>query len=493
MTRKVSIILDSAIEHEKEVLDIGVHRKLENFVVTLLVMKMFSGFLGASRACAYFRDSTAEFRIIPLVFLGLVFCSACLQSAGNWQAYQDKAMSLYSKGEYKQALGKVKQALKRAKQADNGAKYQASSLNLQAFIQNAQGDKHAALSSISKAILLSQKSYGKQHLQVATLLFNKGRFLEQQALPTKAINAYRAAWDIQSKNDKVVHKEALKTLHALVAMYSMQHRDSEAITLAYPLLNQYQQRKMTQFSEEQRQLSYALADAQINQKKLSLAEDILTKELALERRLLKEDDVRIAQTLERMALVYDLQNKEKKSASSLAQALKIRSNTGEVSLVNAMLLNELALTNQENDNYEKANTLYKQALQALVKLKRDKGIEQALIIANLGSLEEAKGDMNKALKLYEQSLKLHQSINIQPLQGAYTAARAGSIYYKKRRYKQTEPLFLQSLDLVKKAEKTLDSKKFHKVALENLVALYDAWSKNHQRAKYVKELKKLAR
>ena len=54
--------LDSAIEREKGVQDIGVHRKSENFVVTLLVIKIFSGLLGASRACAYFRDSTAEFR-----------------------------------------------------------------------------------------------------------------------------------------------------------------------------------------------------------------------------------------------------------------------------------------------------------------------------------------------------------------------------------------------------------------------------------------------
>jgi len=58
------MILDSAIEREKEVQRIGVHRKLENFVVTLLVMKIFSGLLGASRTCAYFRDSTAESRMI---------------------------------------------------------------------------------------------------------------------------------------------------------------------------------------------------------------------------------------------------------------------------------------------------------------------------------------------------------------------------------------------------------------------------------------------
>ncbi|NQZ33199.1 MAG: hypothetical protein HRU06_18165 [Oceanospirillaceae bacterium] len=58
--------LDSAIEREKEVQKIGVHRKLENFVVTLLVIKIFSGFLGALRTCAYLSDSTAEFRFKEL-------------------------------------------------------------------------------------------------------------------------------------------------------------------------------------------------------------------------------------------------------------------------------------------------------------------------------------------------------------------------------------------------------------------------------------------
>jgi len=60
----VAVILDSAIEREKGVKIIGVHRKLENLVVTLLVIKIFYRFLGASRTCAFFRDSTAESRII---------------------------------------------------------------------------------------------------------------------------------------------------------------------------------------------------------------------------------------------------------------------------------------------------------------------------------------------------------------------------------------------------------------------------------------------
>jgi len=57
-----SFNLNSTIEGEKEVQVMGVHRKLENFVVTVLVMKIFYSFLGALRTCAFFRDSTAEFR-----------------------------------------------------------------------------------------------------------------------------------------------------------------------------------------------------------------------------------------------------------------------------------------------------------------------------------------------------------------------------------------------------------------------------------------------
>jgi len=60
------IILDSAIERGKGVQVMDVHRKLENFVVTLLVMRIFYRFLGASRTCAFFRASTAEFRIMRL-------------------------------------------------------------------------------------------------------------------------------------------------------------------------------------------------------------------------------------------------------------------------------------------------------------------------------------------------------------------------------------------------------------------------------------------
>jgi len=59
----VLLNLESAIEREKEVQVDGVHRKSKKLEVTLLVMRIFSGFLGASITCAFFRDSTIEFRL----------------------------------------------------------------------------------------------------------------------------------------------------------------------------------------------------------------------------------------------------------------------------------------------------------------------------------------------------------------------------------------------------------------------------------------------
>jgi len=70
-------ILDSAIEREKGVQVIGVHRKSEKLVVTLLVMRIFSGFLGVSRTCAYLRDSIAESRIIKAT--AMLQFMACVQ------------------------------------------------------------------------------------------------------------------------------------------------------------------------------------------------------------------------------------------------------------------------------------------------------------------------------------------------------------------------------------------------------------------------------
>jgi len=57
------IILKAAVGREKAVQAIDVQREWTNCVVTFWVMSQFFMFLGASRACADFRDPTAVFRM----------------------------------------------------------------------------------------------------------------------------------------------------------------------------------------------------------------------------------------------------------------------------------------------------------------------------------------------------------------------------------------------------------------------------------------------
>jgi hypothetical protein len=59
-----SFNLKAAVEREKAVQAIDVHRECKNCVVTFWVMSQLFHFLGASRGCADFRDPTAVFRLI---------------------------------------------------------------------------------------------------------------------------------------------------------------------------------------------------------------------------------------------------------------------------------------------------------------------------------------------------------------------------------------------------------------------------------------------
>ena len=378
---------------------------------------------------------------------------------------------------YSRSGGDVKYAIRIAKRADNGKAFNASSLNLLAFIQIANNQPDAALSSINSAIHFTQDIYDDEAPQVATLLFNKGDFLEQTGNAEQAIEAYSQALDIQrfeDLSDTASLQEALKTLHALTRLMNEEQKYEKAAHLIEGFMAEKTDTVNVVFNETLRQISYTLADAQAELKQPDKA--------------LEANDERMAETLERLALILDAQGKQTSAAPLREKALKIRSESGKTSLATIMNLNELALDSQQKQDYHNAKTLYQRALSGLKELGQDKGVEQALILGNFGSLEETMKDKKAAQALYHQSLALHERNLSQPLQAAYTAARAGAIFYSERDYPKAEPLFLQSLSWMEKAQAPTASKQ---IALENLIALYDAWNKNREKSKFLRQLKAL--
>ena len=422
--------------------------------------------------------------LATFVTLCALLLSSVSWAAGNWQYYQDKAMALYQEGDYIKAEKNAKYALKIAKKADNGTAFRASSLNLLAFIQIAQDKPDAAINSINDAIKFTKSAYDDEHPQVATLLFNKGNFLEQAGQPLNAIETYTQAWDIQEFED-VQANDVLKTVNALTRLHNESQNYAETISIVEVFMKG---RSNEPFSELFRQINYSLAEAYVQQNQQDAAQVTLKQELNREQNTLESNDVRLAETLERLAAILEAQGKQSSATPLRKQALTIRSTSSEASLANIMNLNELALDSQQKNDYPKAIALYQEALAGLHKLNHAQGIEQALILGNLGSVEEDQGNTKEALTLYQQSLVLHGKIPAQPLQAAYTAARAGAIFYTKRDYPKAEPLFLQSLSLMEKAQAPTASKQ---IALENLIALYDAWHKNREKLTYIKQLQEL--
>ncbi|PJE53858.1 tetratricopeptide repeat protein [Marinomonas sp. BSi20584] len=418
------------------------------------------------------------------VTLCALLLSSVSWAADNWQYYQDKAMALYQEGDYIKAEKSAKYALKVAKKADNGTAFRASSLNLLAFIQIAQGKQNPAIDSINDAIQFTKSAYDDEHPQVATLLFNKGNFLEQAGQPLNAIEAYTQAWDIQQFED-VQANDVLKTVNALTRLHNESQNYAETISILEVFMKG---RSNEPFSELFRQINYSLAEAYVQQNQQDAAQVTLKQELNREQNTLESNDVRLAETLERLAVILEAQGKQSSATPLRKQALTIRSTSSEASLANIMNLNELALDSQQKNDYPKAKALYQEALAGLHKLNHAQSIEQALILGNLGSVEEDQGNTKEALTLYQQSLVLHDKIPTQPLQAAYTSARAGAIFYTKRDYLKAEPLFLQSLSLMEKAQAPTASKQ---IALENLIALYDAWHKNREKLTYIKQLQEL--
>ena len=54
---RLSISLETSVEREKDVQHIDVHGEFEKLIATLLVMRAFPNFPGASRGCAYKMNS----------------------------------------------------------------------------------------------------------------------------------------------------------------------------------------------------------------------------------------------------------------------------------------------------------------------------------------------------------------------------------------------------------------------------------------------------
>jgi tetratricopeptide (TPR) repeat protein len=131
--------------------------------------------------------------------------------------------------------------------------------------------------------------------------------------------------------------------------------------------------------------------------------------LAIYRAVLGNEHPSTAMILNNLAVTYEDQGKLNDAATLHTQALAIRRSVlGENHLETAASLNNLALVYHDQGKLDEAASLYRQALAVRTQLLGDTHPDIATLLADLAALYADQGKLNEALSLYQQALTIRR-------------------------------------------------------------------------------------
>lgn len=418
-----------------------------------------------------------------LFYLFLSFYSLHASAANNdWQTLQTLATEAFKAEDYQTAETTIKQAIAITEKADNGAAYKASSLNLLAFIQEAQGQHEQAMTSLSTAVTLAKQALASPNEQIATLLFNQGVLLQKNHQLNKAdtvLNQSIEQFQLSHSDGGGKLWQAILLRAQILISLGKQPR---ALNLISDTLSDATDKADTHLPLSiESDLVLLAADIQLNDGQLYQA--ITTLEHL--KKKLSHDTTSTAENLPALlnllSRAYEKSGQADKAAATREQFVQLQ-NQGTPSMTMVMQLNELGLYQQQQDNLKQAEQYYQQALSQLSALHKQHSIQQATILGNLGSLQLAQHNAKAAEASLKQSLELYQQRQEHPVQTARIAGYLGSLYYNKRDFAKAETVFLTAVENLQKTTPENDGSLL--LALQNLQSLYIAWGKAEKAAAY---------
>ncbi|WP_284451464.1 tetratricopeptide repeat protein [Methylophaga thalassica] len=418
-----------------------------------------------------------------LFYLFLSFYSLYASAADNsWQTLQTQATDAFKAEDYQTAETTIKQAIAITEKADNGAAYKASSLNLLAFIQEAQGQHEQAMTSLSTAVSLAKQVLASPDEQIATLLFNQGVLLQKNNQLNKADSVLDESIEqfqlSQSDGGGKLWQAILLRAQILISL----GKQPQALNLISDTLSDATDKADIPLPLSiESDLVLLAADIQLNEGQLYQA----ITSLEHMKKKLSHDTTSAAENLPALlsllSKAYEKSGQADKAATTREQFVKLQ-NQGTPSMTMVMQLNELGLYQQQRDNLKQAEQYYQQALSQLSALGKQQSIEQATILGNLGSIQLAQHNAKAAEASLKQSLELYQHIREHPVQTARIAGYLGTLYYNKRDFAKAETAFLTAVENLQKTTPENDDSLL--LALQNLQSLYIAWGKSEKAAAY---------
>ncbi len=418
-----------------------------------------------------------------LFYLFLSFYSLHASAANNdWQTLQTLATEAFKAEDYQTAETTIKQAIAVAEKADNGAAYKASSLNLLAFILEAQGQHEQAMTNLSTAVTLAKQALASPNEQIATLLFNQGVLLQKNHQLNKAdtvLNQSIEQFQLSHSDGGGKLWQAILLRAQILISLGKQPR---ALNLISDTLSDATDKADPHLPLSiESDLVLLAADIQLNDGQLYQA--ITT--LEHQKKKLSHHTTSTAENLPALlnllSRAYEKSGQADKAAATREQFVQLQ-NQGTPSMTMVMQLNELGLYQQQQDNLKQAEQYYQQALSQLSALHKQHSIEQATILGNLGSLQLAQHNAKAAEASLKQSLELYQQRQEHPVQTARIAGYLGTLYYNKRDFAKAETVFLTAVENLQKTTPENDGSLL--LALQNLQSLYIAWGKAEKAAAY---------
>jgi tetratricopeptide (TPR) repeat protein len=182
------------------------------------------------------------------------------------------------------------------------------------------------------------------------------------------------------------------------------------------------------------------------------AQTYYERTLAIDRKMLGEDNIVTSNCLNNLGVVNYNQGKYIEAKTYLQQALAIRRKLlGEEHPETTRTLNNLANVHDDQGKYEEAKALYQQALAIRRKVLREEHPEIADTMNNLADVYCHQNSYEEAEKLYQQALAIRRrELREDHPDIAVSLLGLGNVYHHQGTYEEAEKLYQQAFAICTK-------------------------------------------
>lgn len=359
----------------------------------------------------------------------------------------------------------------------------AASLVYMAELHHAKGELDAAERLYRDALEKRRKLFGEESAEYAASVNSLGVLFKDRGDYQTAEPLLREALAKRRKLHGAEHADVASTLNELAVLLK-QKGEREA---AEPLYREALEQRVKLLGEDHPDVAISLNNLAVlleDKGNYAEAEPLYRRALAMSRRVLGERHHYVATNLSNLAGVLKKIGDFEQSEQLYREGLAIkRKALGDEHPEVATILNNLAALLRSKSDYDGAEALFREAVDMKRKTLGDNHPSLATSLQNLAGILQTKGDHAGAEPLFKEAMDISQrSLAPDHWMVAETRGNYGACLAKLGRYPKAEEHLLASHGGLKTALGNAHQRT--QKAVENLVALYEAWGKPDQASRY---------